>query len=106
MTPVPFRIPLTAAPQAFALELAGRPLRLVSRWNDEMPAWVLDVYDGITGAPLILCVPLVVGLDLLEQFRHVGIPGSLICTTLAAPLEPPTFENLGGAANLFYVLEA
>jgi hypothetical protein len=100
-----FRIPLENRAQRFAVDLAGRSLVMVSRWNGEMPAWVLDLYDGNTREPLILCLPLVTGLDLLEQFRHVGIPGTLVCTTLADELAPPTFDNLGAEAILGYILE-
>ena len=100
-----FRIPLTNIPQRFAITLSGIALTFVTAWNGEAPAWMLDIYDGITDAPLVLSLPLVAGADLLEQFQYVGIPGALIVFTDGEEFEPPTFDNLGQEANLFYSVD-
>jgi hypothetical protein len=42
---------------------------------------------------------------LLEQFKHVGIPGKLLVYTDGDEFAPPTLENLGQEANLYYVAE-
>lgn len=98
-----FRIPLVALPQRFSIDLAGRALTMVSRWNGEMPAWCIDLYDANTQEPIILCLPLVTGGDLLAQFRHLDLPGSLVVFTDGDLGAPPELQNLGAEANLYYV---
>lgn len=100
-----FKIPLTNVPQRFAIELAGLSLVIVSRWNEEAPAWMLDFYDEATAAPLIVSLPLVSGADLLAQHQHLGIPGQLIVYTDGDEFAPPTLENLGQEANLYYLVD-
>lgn len=98
-----FVIPLTNVPQRFAIELSGVAYVIVCRWNGELPAWTIDVLDEATSAPLILNLPLVSGVDLLEQFGHIGIPGKLLVYTDGDEFAPPNLENLGHEANLYYV---
>ncbi len=100
-----FKIPLDNVPQRFAIELAGRSLVIVSQWNDEMPAWTVDIIDGDTEEPLIMCLPLVSGADLLAQHEYIGIPGQLIVYTDGDELSPPTLSNLGQEANLYYLVD-
>lgn len=100
-----FKIPLDNTPQRFAIELAGQSLVIVSQWNDEMPAWTIDIIDGATEQPLIMCLPLVSGVDLLAQHEYIGIPGQLIVYTDGDEFAPPTLENLGQEANLYYLVD-
>lgn len=100
-----FRIPLVNQPQIFNISLGGRDYRVVSRWNGQMNAWQLCLSDAITRQPLLTCLPLVTGGDLLEQFHHLGIPGKLFCYTEGDRDAPPTLENLGVQGLVYYVLE-
>lgn len=100
-----FKIPLDNTPQRFAIELAGQSLVIVSQWNGEMPAWTIDIIDGATEQPLIMCLPLVSGVDLLAQHEYIGIPGQLIIYTDGDEFAPPTLENLGQEANLYYLVD-
>ena len=100
-----FKIPLDNIPQRFAIELAGRSLIAGSRWNDEAQAWMLDFYDEQTNEPLIISLPLVVGADLLSQHEYIGIPGQLIAYTDGDEFAPPTLDNLGQEANLYYLVD-
>lgn len=100
-----FKIPLTNVPQRFSIDLAGKSLIIISQWNEEMLAWVLDILDGDTEEPLVCCLPLISGADLLEQHEYLGIPGQLIVYTDGDETAPPTLENLGIEANLYYVVD-
>ncbi len=100
-----FRVPLTNTNSKFNISLGGEVLTIVSRWNEEMPAWVIDIYDANTTEPKILALPLVTGANLLMQFTYLGIRGLLIAYTNGQPFAPPTFENLGVESNLYYVNE-
>lgn len=98
-----FMIPLENIPQRFAIELGGMPLIVESRWNGEMPAWELSLFDAATSAPLIASLPLVSGVDLLSQHAHLGLAGQLRVVTDGDQLLPPTLGNLGIEAHLYYI---
>ena len=100
-----FIIPLTNVPQRFTIQLSGVAYIITCKWNPEAPAWVLEFADEVTNQVLLTNVPLVAGADLLEQFKHVGIPGKLLVYTDGDEFAPPTLENLGQEANLYYVAE-
>lgn len=97
-----FRIPLINEPQIFEISLSGREYRIISRWNPQMDAWQFCLSDAITGEPLLTCLPLVTGVDLLEQFHHLGIPGKLFCFTEGDRDAPPTLDNLGVQGLVYY----
>lgn len=101
-----FIIPLSNVPQRFTIELSGVVYIIVCRWNGEMPAWTLDIFDEATNNPLIINLPLVAGADLLSQFGHIGIPGKLLVYTDGDEFAPPTLDNLGQEANLYYLVDA
>ena len=101
-----FVIPLTNVPQRFTIELAGVAYIIVCKWNGEMPAWTLDILDEVASQPLIVNLPLVAGANLLAQFEHIGIPGKLLVYTDGDEFVPPTLDNLGQEANLYYLVDA
>jgi len=100
-----FEIPLINVPQSFEIELAGRSLSFVNKWNGEMGLWMLDISDSETEEDLITSLPIVSGADLLAQLQHIGIPGKLIAYTSGDELSPPTESNLGTQSKLYYVVE-
>ena len=99
-----FKIPLTNIPQRFEIVLSGVSYIMVVRWFDGQQLWVFSLIDIDTEEILINDMPLVTGQDLLEQWEHLLIPGALICFTAGDDLVPPTLENLGTEANLFYTV--
>jgi hypothetical protein len=105
MAETTFRIPLTNEPQSFAITLVEKAYQFRCQYNPEIQTWALDIYDGITQEPILLCMPLVTGIDLLRQYRYLGIPGSMIVYTDGDPDAPPTLENLGNESNLYYVVD-
>jgi len=100
-----FVMPLSNVPQRFIVELAGTAYIIVCKWNGEMPAWTIDIFDEVTSQPLIVNLPLVAGTDLLGQFEHIGIPGKLLVYTDGDEFSPPTLDNLGQEANLYYLVD-
>ena len=100
-----FRIPLINEPQVFEIDLSERAYTIVCRWNPEMPAWQMCWRDAVTGQPLLTCLPLVTGVDLLAQYKHLGIPGRLFCYTEGDAEAPPTLDNLGIEGQLYYLVE-
>lgn len=100
-----FEIPLTPRPQTFSVSLAGIDYRLTLQWRDtEQAGWVLDIADA-GSHPIIEGIPLVTGVDLLEQYAHLGLGGVLWCQTTAEPDAVPTFDNLGAGSHLYWYTE-
>lgn len=106
MEPKVFRIPLKPLPQRFEIELGGRAFIMIVRWNPAMPNWIMCLLDGETEQFLLNCLPFTTGLDLMSQFRHIGIEGSFVVVTDGDQFATPTLENLGSESNLYYVVDA
>lgn len=99
-----FKIPLKNIPQKFAIDLNGKSYIMISAWNPEMPAWTLSLFDGETEQPIFACLPIVSGVDLLAQYGYLEIGGELVCQTDGDEFAPPTLENLGQEASLYYAV--
>jgi len=104
MTQEFFKIPLLNTSQRSQITLSGVEYIFINRWSSGMGLWTFSLLS-IDEEILINDMPLVTGTDLLEQWGYLKIPGSLICYTAGNQGEPPTFENLGGNANLYYITE-
>lgn len=97
-----FEIPLNAQSQRFACELAGATYNLQIVWNAKSNCWVLDINDA-DNEPLMRGIPLVTGLDLLQQYAYFELGGFMLTMTDAAPDVPPTYQNLGGSGHLYFI---
>jgi len=100
-----YKIPLSNVPQRFELSLAGTDYIMVVRWFSGMGLWVFSLLESDTERILINDRPLVTGCDLLEQWAYLKLGGSMICFTSGNEDLPPTLENLGGEANLYFIVE-
>ncbi len=100
-----FEIPLTPNPQSFVISLSGVNYRLTAQWRNAVGAgWVLDIADS-GGTPIIQGIPLVTGVNLLDQYDYLNLGGVLWCQTTADPDAVPTFENLGVDSHLYWFTE-
>ncbi len=100
-----FKIPLSNIPQTFDIEMNGKAYTITCRYNTEMASWLLSMADGDTGADLFDSMPLVTGTNLLAQYAHIGLDGSLIVYTDGDEFAPPTEANLGIECNLYYAID-
>lgn len=98
----PFEVPLSPTPQTFLLPLAGVTYRMTVRWNVPALCWQLDIADD-QDRPILSSIPIVTGLDLLAQYRYLGIKGRLVVQTDYDLYAVPTFENLGIAGHLYFL---
>lgn len=98
-----YEIPLTPQAQNFSITLAGVDYQMMVKWCDPGSEWVLDIFDG-QGNALLRGVPLVTGADLLEQYAHMGFGGKLIVQTDSDIHAMPTYDNLGAASHLYFVV--
>lgn len=99
-----YEIPLSPNPQTFTVSLSGTDYRMTVQWrNSEGAGWILDIADT-SANPIIQGIPLVTGVNLLEQYAYL-IPGVLWVQTTADPDAVPTFDNLGVGSHLYWYTE-
>lgn len=99
-----YLIPLTNIPQVFNIVLAGVTYIMTCRWNDADEAgWQIGLADQVTGNEIVNNIPIITGADLLSGLTYLGIGGSLYAYTAGDVLAPPTLDNLGVDANLYFV---
>jgi hypothetical protein len=97
-------IPLSPEPQNFGIQLGGTDYNLRLVWNTAALCWMLDIADT-DRVPILCGLPVVTGLDLLDQYRYLGFPGSLIVQTDYDADAVPTFENLGLTGRIYFITE-
>jgi hypothetical protein len=98
-----FEIPLTPNPQTFFVSLVGTQYQFALQWRDTTNGgWVLDIADA-SGNGLVSGIPLVTGVDLLAQYKYIGLGFELWVQTDAADA-PPTYTNLGSTSHLYAVI--
>ncbi|WP_025138078.1 hypothetical protein [Achromobacter sp. DH1f] len=96
-----YEIPLSADSQRFTITLTGVIYNLALTWRSGT-GWVLDIADA-NSAPLVSGIPLVTGIDLLGQFRHLGIGGRLVVLVEGDISAVPSYENLGTGGKLYFI---
>ncbi|KUZ78304.1 phage baseplate plug family protein [Burkholderia ubonensis] len=100
-----YEIPLSPQPQRFTVTLSGVDYRMTVQYRAAGSAsWVLNIADA-SGAPLVNGIPLVTGVDLLVQHRHLGFAGRLWVQGAESPDDVPTFDDLGIGSHLFWVTD-
>lgn len=91
-----YEIPLTAQAQRFAVDILGRTCTVRVQYAvADQGGWFLDITDE-SGTDLVCGVPLVSGVDLLAQHRHLGLGVKLWMTAT------PTYAELGASAKLIF----
>lgn len=100
----PYEIPLTAAPQYFQIPLGGVVYTITVYWCEPAHTWVFDLADG-DRKPILSGIPMVTGVDLLYQHKHLGIAGKLVVQTDGPADLPPTFANLGAACRFYFIAD-
>jgi hypothetical protein len=98
-----YEIPLSPQPQRLTVTLGGVDYRMTVQYRAAGAAgWMLDIADA-RGAPLANGIPLVTGVDLLAQYRHLGFLGRMWVQGAENPDDVPTFDDLGAGSRLFWV---
>lgn len=72
-------------------------------WRDGM-GWVLDLLDS-GGTGIASGLPLITGVDLLEQYNHLGLGFGLLVACDDPGQEYPTKTDLGIGSHLYVVTE-
>lgn len=99
-----FEIPLSPEAQKFTIQLAGVTYNITVSWCAPAACWVFDIADRLD-APIIQGIPLVTGIDLLQQYAYLQFGGGLMVQTDHNPDAVPTLENLGVTGRVYFVTE-
>ncbi|MDE9464416.1 phage baseplate plug family protein [Xenorhabdus bovienii] len=93
-------IPLQSENQQFDIQLGGISYRMRLQWRD-CAGWILDIMHP-NSEPIVMGIPLVFGVDILEQHRYLGFNGSLIfyCDD---PKNETNREELGKNNRLYFI---
>lgn len=97
-------IPLTPNNQLFSITLAGQLLNMRIIWRDAA-GWVMDLMNSADEV-LISGASLVPGVDLLAQYKHLGIKGALVVAVENTAEQYPNKNNLGLASHLYFIPES
>ncbi len=103
------KIPLTCQPfstQTFKLTLEGGArninVKLELRYHDLYDTWTAAVTDNSTGELLIDMMPLVCGVNLLGQFKHLELGEAYIVPATDTTLMMPDNTTLGSTFVLVW----
>ena len=97
-----YEIPLSSVDQRFLIPLNGVTYQLPTKWCAPASAWTLDIADE-GGVALVSDIPIITGIDLLEQYQHLGSAGQLVAQTDGDTFAVPTQANLGSAGRLYFI---
>ncbi|MBD2782668.1 phage baseplate plug family protein [Xenorhabdus szentirmaii] len=93
-------IPLQAENQKFDIQLGGVNYRMQLQWQD-FAGWILDIMHP-NSEPIVMGVPLVFGVDILEQHSYLGFNGELFFINHGA-LDETNGKELGKTHRLYFV---
>lgn len=103
------KIPITCQPystQTFKLTLDGGSrnvnIKLQLRYHDLFDLWTAAITDNSTGKLLVDMMPLVCGVNLLGQYRHLRIGEAYIIPATDTDLMMPDNQTLGSTFILVW----
>lgn len=98
-----YEIPLSPGAQRFSADLGDGDYSFRFLYRDAPEAgWSMDL-DGPRGVA-IHGVPLLIGADLLAQYKYTGVPGALFVVRTNSGPEIIAYEDLGTNVKLLYVV--
>lgn len=96
-----YRVPLSEGAQSFAISLGDFQYMLTLVFRDaEGGGWFLDMVRA-DGSGQIYGIPLVLGVDLLAQHKHLGF-GGLFAQMEGGAGRYPTYEDMGKLLTLIW----
>lgn len=99
----PYELPFQARAETFNIDLGARTVRLTTRFCPPSESWLLDI-DETDGTPLLRGLPLVTGVDMLGQHKHLGLGGELRVQSVPNLDIVPDYDALGTTGFVFFVV--
>lgn len=99
-----YEVPLSPNPQRFVIGLVDVPYNCSVYWNQVSECWCIDIAD-VDQNMLVAALPIVTGVDMLAQHRHLGFGGSLVVQVAGEPYSDVAYQDLGVGALMLFVTE-
>ncbi|MCP9270239.1 hypothetical protein M5U04_19700 [Xenorhabdus sp. XENO-1] len=93
-------VPLQAGNQRFDIQLGGLNYRMRLQWRG-CAGWILDIMQA-NSAPIVMGIPLVFGVDILEQHSYLGFNGSLVFYR-DNPQDESKTGGLGSSERVYFI---
>jgi len=88
-------------PKTFSIEIAGTTYQISFTYrNITEGGWIVGI-DDTNGNNLVDGIPLVPGVDLLDQYAYLDFGFQLWCAVDADPAAAPAFSDLGIASHVY-----
>lgn len=100
----PYEIPLSPLAQSFQIALGGVLYSLDFWWCGPASSWMLNI-AAADKTPILQSIPVITGTDLLKQYKHLGIKGSLYVQTDGDLTRVPGYTDLGVGGHVYFVTE-
>ena len=94
-------ITLIQQPEIFKISLDGVRYNVKKYWNDYAQYWVMDFSD-VNNNKLLSGVPLVSGVDILGQFKHLGLTGDLRIISDDGLSVEADYDTIGIKSHLYW----
>ena len=96
-----YRIPLTEGSQTFSVTLGDWQFKVSLIYRDaDGGGWFIDL-ERTDGGVSVYGLPLVTGVDLLAQHKHLGL-GGLLVQWDGGRMEYPSFEDMGKTVTVLW----
>ena len=73
------------------------------RWNAINASWIIDIADS-SGNAIVSGIPMVTGVDLLEQYSYLNFGFQMVAQTDNAPDTVPDYSGLGSTGHLYAIV--
>lgn len=96
-----YQIPLSEGSQTFSITLGDHQCKISVIYRDAVGGgWFIDV-ERTDGSAAVFGLPLVTGVDLLAQHKHLGL-GGLSVQWSGGGMEYPSFEDMGKTVTVLW----
>jgi hypothetical protein len=96
-----FQIPLAEGSQTFSITLGDYQCKVSVIYREaDVGGWFIDV-ERTDGSAAVYGLPLVTGVDLLAQHKHLGL-GGLSVQWSGGGMEYPSFEDMGKTVTVLW----
>lgn len=95
-----FELPLNPYPETFTITIKNVVYNGRTQWNVPLETWVLSLADT-NDVPVLTNIPLIPGVDLLEQFEHLNIGVAMSALVDYDPSAVPDYYELGTQGKLY-----
>lgn len=96
-------LPLNPYPETFSVTISNVAYNGRTLWNVPLQTWVMSLEDS-SNNPIISNIPLIPGVDLLQQFKYLNLGVMLQASVDHDASAVPSYAGLGSTGHLYVVV--